>query len=105
MSNFIIPMGSLPSISSLSQISPAQQSQGNGEDEADFAGILQRAFEDMNETGPASQASMMNLALGASDDLHTGSIAAVKSSTAINFASSLVSTAITAYKELMQMQV
>ncbi len=105
MSDFIVPMGSLPSISSLSKLPSLQQTQGNSEEGADFASILQRAFEDMGVTGAASQDTMMNLALGASDDLHTGAIAAVKSSTAINFASSLVSTAISSYKELMAIQI
>ena len=105
MSNFIVPMGSLPSISSLSSLPSLQKTQDGAADGADFAGILQRAFESVDETGATSQATMMNLALGASDDLHTGAIAAVKSSTAINFASSLVSTAISSYKELMAMQV
>lgn len=48
---------------------------------------------------------MLDLAVGGSDDLHTGAIAAVKASAAVNYTSSLVSKAISAYNELLRMQI
>ncbi len=103
MSMFIVPMSSLPSISSLSnegiQVAPTQ---GNG---ASFADFFESAVQDLAVAGAESQATMYDLALGGSDDLHNGAIAAVKSSTSINFTSSLISAAIGSYNELMRMQI
>ena len=107
MSSFIVPMSSLPSLSSISGTAGTQQpapqkALGN---QVPFADFLQQAVENMGQTSEAAKATMYDLALGQTDDLHTGALTAIKSSTAINFTSSLVSTAIRSYKELMQMQV
>ena len=106
MSSFIVPMSSLPSISSLSGAAgttPApQKAQGT---QVPFSDFLEQAVENMSQTGDAARATMYDLALGQTDDLHTGALTAIKSSTSINFTSSWVSTAIRSYKELMQMQV
>ncbi len=108
MADFIIPMSSLPGISSLTGTTGVGNVQGqqNGTgDGASFADVLQSALDNVGSTGEVSQDTMMNLALGGSDDLHTGAIAAVKSNTAVNYAASLVSTAINAYNQLMSMQI
>ena len=108
MSSFIVPMSGLPSIGSVTKAElPAQTTGSNeiGGSDVPFSDFLQKAVGDLNQTGETSRATMYGLALGDTDDLHTGAIAAVKSSTAINFTSSLVSTAIRSYKELLQMQI
>ncbi len=105
MSSFIIPMSSLPSISSLSGTQQQQNVQGATAGNAPFSDFLQKAVADLSSTGESSRSTLYDLALGQTDDLHTGALAGVKSSTAINFTSSLVSTAIRSYKELMQMQI
>ncbi len=106
MSSFIIPMSSLPSLSALSGAQQTQQApQKAVAGNAPFSDFLQKAVEDLSVTGETSRSTLYDLALGQTDDLHTGAIAGVKASTAINFTSSLVSTAIRSYKELMQMQI
>lgn len=105
MSSFIIPMSSLPSITSISEPKTSQPTQNQGNGNVPFADFLQKAMADTAQTGQTAQSTMLGLALGDTDDLHTGAISAVKSSTAINFTSSLVSTAIRSYNELMRMQV
>lgn len=105
MSNFIVPMGNLPSISSIGNTQASKQGVVGKSDGGDFSNLLQTAFDNLSSTGVTAQDTMMDLAVGGSDDLHTGAIAAVKSSTAINFTSSLVSSAIKAYNDLMRMSI
>lgn len=104
MSAFIVPMGSLPSITSLGA-TKATQGAAKTTGEGDFSSILQNAFNNLTATSVTAGDTMLDLAMGGSDDLHTGAIAAVKSSTAINYTSSLVSKAISAYNELMRMSI
>ncbi len=103
MSSFIIPMSNLPSLASLSQAQPAQIP--TQEDSASFSDILESAVLDMQTTSATSQASLYDLALGGSDDLHNGAIASLKTSASVNFTSSLISAAIGSYNELMRMQI
>lgn len=105
MSAFIVPMGSLPSITSVGGTqAKTQGTTGTGQGD-EFAGLLQDAFKNMESTGVTAKDTMLDLALGGSDDLHTGAIASVKSSTAINYTSSLVSAAIKAYNDLMRISI
>lgn len=105
MSSFIIPMASLPSISSLPSIQSGSNAQNAGNSGAPFAQLLQQAIENVGETQGASAQNRVGLALGTNDDMHTGAIASVKTSAAINFTSSLASAAIRSYNEIMRMQV
>ncbi len=105
MSNFIIPMGSLPSITSLADLRTAQEGSmkmGNG---IPFADYLNEALGNVVQTGETSSSTMLDLAFGATDDLHTGAIAGIKTSTAVSYATSLVSRAIASYNEIMRMQI
>ncbi len=103
MSMFIVPMASLPSLSSLSEPQAAlPTTQGSS---ASFSDFLGDAIQDLQATSVDSQATMYDLALGGSDDLHTGALAAVKASTSVNFTSSLISAAISSYNDLMRMQI
>ena len=105
MSNFIVPMSSLPSISSISSLQNQQSSPKIGQVGAPFADLLQEAIANVAQTRQTTQTDMLGLALGSTDDFHNGSIAAVKSAAAVDFASGLVSTAIRSYNELMRMQI
>lgn len=105
MSSFIVPMGNLPSIASLGGTQAKQGTTNAAKEGNDFASLLQDAFNNMETTGVTAKDTMLNLALGGSDDLHTGAIASVKSSTAINYTSSLVSAAISAYNDLMRISI
>lgn len=102
MSNFIIPISSLPSIQSIAQPKVAGQNPVQG---LPFADILQNAIGDMAAAGQKSEQSTYNLAVGGSDDLHSGVIDGLKYRTAINYASNLASSAVRAYNELMRMQI
>lgn len=104
MSNFIVPLSNLPTISSVGSTRSAEAS-GSVMAQAPFADILQNAIQDISQTRAASSASTYNMAIGGSDDMHTGAINSLKYSSAVNFASSVTSSVIRAYNELMRMQV
>lgn len=103
MSDFIVPLGSLPSIGSIGSVGAGSgTTAGAAVSSNSFANVLQEAMGNMVESNAVSQGTMHSLAVGADDDLHTGAIASVKASTAVNYASGLVSSAVKAYQELMR---
>lgn len=102
MSNFIVPISSLPTISSIEKPAAAKATQAA--ESLPFMNYLQDAIQNMEASRENSQASTYNLAVGNSDDLHTGAIDSLKYSTAVNFASGLTSSVIRAYNELVRMQ-
>lgn len=105
MSNFIVPISSLPTLSSLGDVQGKQDLHKTNTAGVPFADMLSNAFADLTQTGATAQKDMYSLAVGGTDDLHTSSVDAVKSGVAVSFASSLTSAAIRAYNELMRMQV
>lgn len=104
MSNFIVPMSSLPSITSLTE---AKQPNvlNNVSGNIPFSDYLSDALQNVVSTTADTQSGMLDLALGDTDDLHTGAIEAVKTTTAVNYATSLVSKAIQSYNEIIRMQI
>lgn len=104
MSNFIIPLSSLPTVSSIDRQAPANTA-ATVTSGLPFADYLQNALGDMVQAGDTARSSTYSLAMGASDDLHTGAIDSLKYSTAVNFASGLTSSVIKAYNELIKMQI
>ncbi len=103
MSNFIVPLSSLPPVASIGGKDAAAKP--NALEGMPFADLLKGAMEDITATGEQSKASLYNLAVGGSDDLHTGAIDALRSSTAISYASGIASSVVRAYSELMRMQI
>ncbi|MDL2219612.1 flagellar hook-basal body complex protein FliE [Ruminococcaceae bacterium OttesenSCG-928-O06] len=105
MSNFIVPISSLPTISSITEPKAKQNTQSAADALSPFANILQDAVQNMAASGEISQDSMYNLAVGQSDDLHTGAIDMVKYNTAVSFTSGVASSIVRAYNELMRMSI
>ncbi len=105
MSGFIVPMSSLPALSSITDLQPKQNMQNVSTEGVPFADLLQQAYQNMSVAQEPSASSMYELALGGSDDLHTGAIAGIRYSAAVSFASGLTSSAIQAYNELMRMSI
>ncbi len=104
MSQFIVPITSLPPVTSLEALQSGEgtaKTIGTG----NFFEHLQNALGDVAATEKQSSVTMQDLAFGGSDDLHTGAIAALKASTAVNFTTSLVSRAIASYNEIIRMQI
>lgn len=105
MSNFIVPLSSLPPISSITDSQAAQKTGKVTGENIPFMNYLQDAVENLAETSAQSQLNMYGLAVGATDDLHTGAIDALKASTAVSYTTGIASAAIRAYNELIKMQI
>lgn len=103
MSNFIVPLSSLPPVSSIADKAAGQAASAGSS--VPFSNILQTAVDNMAQAGAQSQESMYNLAMNSSDDLHSGAIDMLKNTTAISYTSSVVNAAIRAYNELIRMQI
>ena len=103
MSNFIVPIGNLPTISTIAEKNAAAKPAA--ESNIPFASFLQNAMANVVETKAASDATTYGLAMGDNDDLHTGAINSLKFSTAVSYASSVTSSVIRAYNELLKMQI
>ncbi len=106
MSNFIVPISSLPTISSLSSTQgKAAAGQASDGITGTFSDMLSDAVQQLETTRDTASASTYDLAVGGSDDLHTGAINSVKYSTAVSYVSGITSAAISAYNELMRMSI
>jgi len=100
---YLVPLANLPSIQSRD---PAQQPK---EDLASggrsFASIMQEAIDTLAETQAASQQDTYDLAMGDIGSLHNLMINSAMEATAVETAVQLTSRAVSAYKEIMQMQI
>lgn len=103
MSNFIIPIQSVPTIASITEQGAAKPAKATGD--IPFADVLKNAVENIQQTGTNSQDSMYDLAVGGTDDLHSGAIDMLKNSTAVTYATGLTSSVIRAYNELIKMSI
>lgn len=103
MSNFIVPLSSLPPVASIDQKAKASAATAGGD--IPFAGFLEDAIKNVMETNQDASATTYDLAMGNNDDLHTGAVNSLKYSTAVSFASSVTSAVVRAYNELIRMQV
>ncbi len=103
MSQFIVPLSGLPSISSIAETQKIGAKAVP--DNVLFADVLNEAIGNLTATGEASQATMQELAMGGSDDLHTGAVAALKYNTAVSFTSAVASNVVKAYNELLRMSI
>lgn len=108
MSNFIIPLSSLPTVSSITDLQ-GKQGIGTGSKLAEsgvpFADMLQNAMSELTQAGEVSSQNMYNLATGQNDDLHTGAIDSLKYSTAVSYVSGLTRSVVNSYNELMRMSI
>ncbi|EQB36421.1 MULTISPECIES: flagellar hook-basal body complex protein FliE [Virgibacillus] len=76
-----------------------------GEAQANFASMLKKAIDGVNQTQVASDQQTKALANGSVDDLHNVMIAAQKSSITLEATVQIQKKVVDAYKEMMSMQV
>lgn len=101
----IIPITKMPSITSLEQLQQVQMPPQDSGSTIPFADILSEAMDTVKETQAISQQDAYNLAIGNMDDLHTMQINSSKATTAMEFTVELTTRAVSAYNEIMRMQV
>ncbi len=101
---YLVPLSSLPALSS---IQDSQQSSSITADSAagSFASIMQEAIETLEKSQQASQMDSYDLAMGDISSLSTIMINAAMETTAVETVVQLTSRAVSAYKEVMQMQI
>lgn len=104
MSNFIVPIQSMPTIASITEQGAGKTAKAATGD-IPFADVLKNAVENIQQTGTNSQDSMYDLAVGGTDDLHSGAIDMLKNSTAVTYATGVTSSVIRAYNELIKMSI
>lgn len=99
---FIVP------ISELQPITPIAERTGLGKavsaDSPSFDNVLKKAFDNLEEAQTVSEKNSIDLALGKSDDLHSIEIASMKATAAIELTTGVTSKVISAYKEIINMQ-
>lgn len=104
---YLVPLSTLPSIQPLESAvehgdsSTAKQQAGT----QSFAGIMQEAIETLRQSQAAAAADSYSLAMGDISSLHNMMINAAMEATAVETAVQLTSRAVSAYKEIMQMQI
>lgn len=101
---FIIPLSQLPLIDG------AKETQGVNalnESNVPFAQMLEDSIANLQETQAIADKDALDLALGADDavDLHTMMIHSAALESAVKTTVQLTSRAVSAYKEIMQMQI
>ena len=100
---YLVPIASLPSIQSKD---PAQQQvQNPSAGGQSFASIMQEAIDTLQQAQQAAAADSYNLAMGDVDSLHNMMINSALEATAVETAVQLTGRAVSAYKEIMQMQI
>lgn len=99
---FIVPLSGLEPLQSVTQPKvPAAQ----GGASMPFADSLANAMRNLEETQTVSKQDAYNLALGQTDDLHTMQINSAKSMAAVEMAAGVTSRVLSAYNEVMRMQI
>jgi len=101
---YLVPLSNLPSLQGLAPAGEQnQQAQQAGK--PSFSNIMQQAIETLEQTQQVSAQDSYNLAMGDIGDLHTMMINTVMETAAIETAVQVTSRAVSAYKEILQMQI
>lgn len=98
---FIVPLNSSASLFPTNPGSNAEKtSPASG-----FSEVLGNAVKTLEETQSVSDRDSLELSMGNSDDLHTIQLNTMRATAAVELTTGVVSKAITAYKEITNMQV
>lgn len=101
---YIVPLSSIPSLSGISAVTETgsdtpQVGQGS------FSAIIQEALDTLRSSQEAAAQDSYSLAMGDVSDLHSLMINSAMETTAVETVVQLTSRAVSAYKEIMQMQI
>ena len=100
---YLVPLSNLPSIQE--QGPEARKGAVPQEGGQSFASIMQEAIDTLQQAQQAAAADSYNLAMGNVESLHSMMINSAMEATAVETAVQLTSRAVSAYKEIMQMQI
>lgn len=102
---FIVPITKMPEVGTLDEIKKNGASQGTAADGQSFRNVLDNMLSEIEENQKLSQEEDMKLAAGGVDDLHSAIIQAEQTAAAVEFTTQLTSRAVSAYNQIMGMQV
>lgn len=101
---FLVPLSSLPTIQG--QTALGQQDQPAADmSRSSFASIMKDAMDTLQQSQQAAAEDSYRLAMGDIGSLHSMMINSAMEATAVETVVQLTSRAVSAYKEIMQMQV
>lgn len=103
---YLVPLSALPSIQSLETVNQepgAALKQQEGK--SSFANIMREAIDTLRQSQETAAADSYDLAMGDVASLHNMMINSAMEATAVETAVQLTSRAVSAYKEIMQMQI
>lgn len=100
---YLVPLTGLPSIQGQGQAAQERETSGGGSQS--FASIMKEAIDTLQETQAAAAQDSYDLAMGNVESLHSMMITSVMEATAVETAVQLTTRAVSAYKEIMQMQI
>ncbi len=102
---YIVPLASLPSIEPIGE-SPQRGTQAASDGIAiPFTQVLRQAMDTLEESRQAAETDAYQLAMGDVSSLHSMMINSAMEATAVETVVQLTSRAVSAYKEIMQMQI
>ena len=101
---FIVPISSLPSIQERGQKDNQTTAEGNL-GKPSFSNIMEEAMDALQKSQEAAAQDAYDLAMGDVSNLHSLMINSAMEATAVETAVQLTSRAVSAYKEIMQMQI
>ena len=97
---YIVPLSNLPAIQGDSKVETPTQNGG-----IPFREVMQKAVQSLQESQQLAAQDAYELAQGNSADLHTIMIHSAMETAAVEATVQLTSRAVSAYKEIMQMQI
>ena len=98
---YLVPLSALPSIQPLETGAALKQQEGK----SSFANIMREAIDTLRQSQETAAADSYDLAMGDVASLHNMMINSAMEATAVETAVQLTSRAVSAYKEIMQMQI
>ena len=98
-------LSQLPSVDALTRAGQKPASTGQGDaDGPQFADILKQALQEVNEAQATSAQEARNLISGNSTDMHTAILAVQKADVSFQMMMAVRSKLVSAYQEVMRMQ-
>ena len=101
---FIVPISRMDGVSSIEEMNKTGKTENKAARQY-FGAVLEQAIEQADAAQKQMEESDIRLAMGNVDDLHTALIQAEQAATAIEFTTQLTSRAVSAYNQIMGMQI
>ena len=101
---FLVPLSSLPPMQGI-ESTGMQETSASASTSTSFADIMREAMTTLQESQEAAAEDAYQLAMGDISSLHSMMINSAMEATAVETVVQLTSRAVSAYKEIMQMQI